>query len=196
MILDQFWWISGYIFSECWSLIARARMRLLNDVQIATCSMTCKSQKPQKTKVKYRFFKGASLYSDKQQKSVSQTLLTTRCVLEAICSRFGTDFGPSGEPFGASWGLLGAAWAALGASWAPLGRILGALGALLDALGALLDALGALKRRQEAAKRPQEALRGAQEAPRGSQRVPERVQNSFKTAPQSVQSRDRIEASA
>ena len=44
-----------------------------------------------------------------------------RCVLEAICCGFGTDFGPSGEPFGASWGLLGAAWAALGASWAPLG---------------------------------------------------------------------------
>ena len=37
-ILDYFWWISGYIPSEFWRLIACVRMRLLNDVQIAKTS--------------------------------------------------------------------------------------------------------------------------------------------------------------
>ena len=74
----------------------------------------------------------------KVEKSLSKTLFTTRCVPEAIFSRFSLDFGSLGDPFGTSGVLPGAFWSVLAALWAPLGGLLGALGTLLDALGRLL----------------------------------------------------------
>ena len=77
----------------------------------------------------------------KGEKSLSKTLFTTRCVPEAIFSRFSLDFCPLGDPFGTSGVLPGAFWSVLAALWAPLGGLLGALGTLLDALGRLFGAL-------------------------------------------------------
>ena len=74
----------------------------------------------------------------KGEKSLSKTLFTTRCVPEAIFSRFSLDFGSLGDPFGTSGVLPGAFWSVLAALWAPLGGLLGALGTLLDALARLL----------------------------------------------------------
>ena len=74
----------------------------------------------------------------KGEKSLSKTLFTTRCVPEAIFSRFSLDFGSLGDPVGTSGVLPGAFWSVLAALWAPLGGLLGALGTLLDALARLL----------------------------------------------------------
>ena len=97
-------------------------------------------KKPRKNNgfLRVRLYSSDTSSFKKVEKSLSKTLFTTRCVPEAIFSRFSLDFGSLGDSFGTFGVLPGAFWSVLAALWAPLGGLLGALGTLLDALGRLL----------------------------------------------------------